>query len=621
VLALPRAAAGQAADPKSAFLQNLGQFSVALDGPFGDEGRVARAALDGMARGLDAWDATVRASEAAFAARLPGSSAADAARMHVAIGAAFLDRSRLQDALREFQAGSRLDPGRADVLMFQGLAYDQVIGDVDRAAASFRQAAALDPTNPVLAYLLGRTLSKSGRNAEALQAFQAVLHSPRTARGAPFIRLGLVQERSGVEPFFPPVLYAEGFALLQRGEFANALDAFRRSAAKDPLVENAVDFTDPLGLAASAFRNGDTDAAARYVRVGIEREPTRADAHQLLGRVLLTNRNDEEGLTQLRLAVTLGPGDERAHLALSDALVQLRRYPEAEDAFRAALKALPASGRAHYRLGRLYQRQNKTLEALGEFEAAAKLNPLIGANRLLQTIGALNAAQQNFDAALEAYSTRVDIHPNDADAHRSLGFTYSRLDRREEALAEFTVALWLAPDSPDVHVAMSQLYLKAGDYAAAADAARRAIAINPSNKQARYSLGTALMRLDKPDEATPEFDAFERLQAEDTAAAARQMTINGLRRDASIPALRKVLELAPDAASSHLELGVALVGAGQAAEAVAHLKAAAQLDDSVEAHDSLAAAYAALGQPGDSARELAASRLLRRAALLRETDR
>jgi Flp pilus assembly protein TadD len=202
---------------------------------------------------------------------------------------------------------------------------------------------------------------------------------------------------------------------------------------------------------------------------------------------------------------------------------------------------------------------------LAEYEAAAALNPLVGANRLLQTVGALQAAQQNFDAALQAYSTRVDITLNDPDAHRSLGYLYSRLDRRDEAFAEFAVALMIAPNAPDVHVAMSQLHLKNGDFDAAAEAARRAIALSPSNKQAHYSLATALMRLDRTAEAKPEFETFERLQAQETAASARQMTVNGLRREAAaslerrdyehaIAALRQALALAPGNADVREEL-------------------------------------------------------------------
>jgi tetratricopeptide (TPR) repeat protein len=531
-----RPALGQVADPKAAFFQSVARFGVALDGPASDDGRDVRAALDAMSRGLEQWDASLRSSESIFAANLPGSPPAAAARMHIAIGAAFLDRSRLQDALREFLAGSRLDPARADVFTFQGVSYDQILRDFDRAAASYRQAAALDPLSPVRAYLLARALAKGGRRADALEAYRTVLrlwrrdvaeHAPIPI-DTPFVQLGLVQERAGAEPFFPPVQYADGFVQLQRGDYAQAVETLKRA------------FEAPGS-----------------------------------------------------------PRDERTYLATADALVRQRKFLDAEAAFQDVIKAFPASGRAHYRLGRLYHRQNRTLEALAEYEAAAKLTPLVGANRLLQTIGALHAAQQSFDAALQAYATRVDIILNDPAAHRSLGYLYARLDRPDEAFAEFAIALVIAPGAPDVHVAMSQLHLKGGDFPAAADAARRALALNASSKQAHYTLGTALMRLEKPDEARPEFEAFERLQAEDTAAAARQMTINGLRREAAahvesreydraLAALRKALELAPNA---------------------------------FELHEQLASVYDALGQRESRERELTAADELRMDAAAREADR
>jgi tetratricopeptide (TPR) repeat protein len=562
--------------------------------------------------------------------------------MHVALGAAYLDRNRLTDALREFDAASRLDPTRAEVFVFEGLAHAQLANDARRAVESFRQAAALDPANPVRAYLLARALSKSGRHAEAREAYQTVLRlwSEGTGAGehaskaldAPFIRLGLLQERSGVEPFFPPVLYAEGFALLEHGEFAKALDEFGRAVARDPLVADAVDPREAMGLAATALRDGATDAAVRHLRVAIELEPTRAEAHRQLGRVLLVDRQYDEALRELQIAVRLNPSDERVHLALSDALIEARRYPEAERVLHDAIQAFPTSGRAHYKLARLYQRENQLLEALGEFEAAVKLNPLIGLNRILQTIGALNAAEQNFDAAVEAYSYRVDVHPNDPDAHQILGHTYSRLERSDEALAEFAVALLLKPDWPDTYVAMAQLYLKRGEYNAAVVAARQAIRRNASHKQARYTLATALLRLDKPDEAKPELEAFERLQRDETAALARQMTLNALRREASVRSdsgeyeravvvLRKALELAPEAAVSHLELGVALLKSGQPAEAIEHLQTAVRLQAPVEVHEHLAAAYAAVGRNEESRQELAVYQRLRREALQRASDR
>ena len=593
-----------------------------------------RTALENMTWGLEQWDETLRASEVALKAELPRAEPALAARMHVAVGAAYLDRTRVADALREFETASRLDSSRADVFTFQGLAHAQLGNDPGRAVPFLRKAAALEPSNPISAYLLGRALSQSGKEAEARQVFQTVLRSwresvakSRATPDTPFIRLSLVQERSGAEPFFPPVLYEEGFALLRQGEFSKALEAFGRAAVRDPLVANAVDPREAIGLAATAFRDGATDAAARHLRVAIELDPNRAEAHRLFGRVLLADRHDEEALKELQLAIRLAPGDERARLDLSDAFVELRRYPDAERALRDAIQVFPTSGRAHYKLARVYQRQNQSLEALSEFQAAVKEGPLIGLNRILQAIGAINVTQQDFAAAVEAYSTRADIHPNDPEAHEALGLTYSRIERNDEALAEFAVALVLRPGWPNIYVAMSQLYMRQGDVAAAADAAREAVNRDPTHRQARYALASALTRLDRPDEARREFDEYERLQADETAAFSRQMTINGMRREASVRSdnheyeravglLRNVLDLAPDAAS-HLELGVALLKSGQPAEALDHLKAAEKLEESLEVHQQLADAYEALGETEDSRREMATYQQLRREKLRR----
>ena len=214
-LASGRPAHGQIADPKTAFVERVARFGAAPD----------RASLDAMSRALEQWDTSLRSSEALFAANLPGSGSLAAARMHVAIGAAFLDRGRVQDALREFTGGAALDPGRADTFTFQGVAYDQLLRDFDQAAVAYSRAAALDPLGPARAYLAARALDKAGKRDEALARYRTVLqlwrrdatgHAP-IAVDTPFIQLGLVQEQPGAEPFFPPAPYAEGFALLQHG--------------------------------------------------------------------------------------------------------------------------------------------------------------------------------------------------------------------------------------------------------------------------------------------------------------------------------------------------------------------------------------------------------------------
>jgi tetratricopeptide (TPR) repeat protein len=616
--------AGQVADPKNDFIQALGRFSLGLDGTYGDEGHGIWASLDDMERGLKQWDATIRTYEAAMASEISGAEPHLAARMHAALGGVYLDRSRVTDALREFAAAGQLDPDRADVFTLLALAYNHPLAnDPSAATRAFRRAVALDPRDPVRAYMLARQLMKVGELEEArtaLRMFEGnrklqASDQSRTAVASPFVRPGL-QESPGIETFFPPALYAEGFALLQRGDYARAIDQFREAAARDPLAADPVEKMAAMGKAAAAFRDGSVPAAIQHLKVAIELTPDRAEPHRILGLVYLADEQYDNAVDEAMNAVRLSPGDERAHLALANAFMEAGRYPEAAQALRETIRALPASGRARYALGRVYQRQARQGEALSEFEEAVTFNPLLGLNSLYQTMGALNVRQQNSDGAIEAYSRRIDLIPNDADAHQELGDTYFRQGSDDEAQAEFEVVLMLKPDHSAAHAALAQLHLRAGRYADALEASRRTLELDPMHKQARYALATSLMRLGRTEEGKEEFQVFERLQADATAAQARDLELSAFKREASansangdhekaVSLLRKALELKPDEPVSHLNLGLALLRAGRPAEAIERFTSAVGLDAPFEVHKHLAEAYAALGQVDESRREQA----------------
>jgi tetratricopeptide (TPR) repeat protein len=623
LIAIPTLA-GQIADPKTDFIDALGRFSLGLEGTYGDEGKVIWASLDAMERGLKQWDATIRTYEAAMASQISGAEPRLAARMHSALGGVYLDRSRVTDALREFAAAGQLDPDRADVFTLLGLAYNHPLAnDPSAATRAFRRASALDPHDPVRAYMLARQLMKVGELEEARKALRVfeenrklqTADQRRTAVVSPFVRPGL-QESPGIETFFPPALYAGGFALLQRGDYNRAIAELREEAARDPLAADPVEKMAAMGKAAAAFRDGSVATAVQHLKVAIELTPDRAEPHRILGLVYLADEQYDNAVDEVTDAVRLSPGDERAHLALANAFMETGRYPEAEQALRETIRAFPASGRARYTLGRVYQRQARQREALSEFEEALTFKPLLGLNSLDQTMGALNVRQQNFDGAIEAYSRRIDVIPNDADAHQELGETYFRQGSDDEAQAEFEVVLMLKPDHPAAHAALAQLHLRAGRYADALEASRRTLELDPTHKQARYTLATSLMRLGRTEEGKEELQVFERLQGDATAAQARDLELGALKREASassangdhgkaVSLLRRALALKPDEAVSHLNLGLALLRAGQPAEAIVHFTSAVGLDAPVEVHKYLAEAYAAIGQIDESRRERA----------------
>ena len=492
LLSIPGPAAAQVADPKSAFVDAFTQFSFALEGAHGDEGARILSSLDALDQGLTQWDAAIRGYEAAVAGQPKDADPKLAGLAHMALGGIYLDRGRVADALREFTAASVLDPARADAYTLQGIANSPPFPDNAAAAVlAFQKAAALDPTDVASAYLLGRKLARAGRSEDAARAWRLVLENQKlradertVATAAPFMRFGIVEEKSGVEPFFPPAAYARGFSLLGRGEYAQAVASFRMAASGDPLV---ADQANRYGTkrAADAFRDGSIEAAIEQLQAAIELAPGRAEPHRVLGVVYLADEQYDRAIDELKKAVSLIAGDERARLSLADALVRADRFDAAEQSLRETIARLPESGRAHYSLARLFQRQGKQPEALKEFQAAVLFNPLIGLNGIYQTMGALAAARQNFDTALDAYSQRVEVQPNAADAHQELGDTYARVSRTDEALAEFAVALSIDPNRASAYSSLSQIYLRQGQYDAAVTAARRSLDIDPAQQQTR----------------------------------------------------------------------------------------------------------------------------------------
>jgi tetratricopeptide (TPR) repeat protein len=249
--------------------------------------------------------------------------------------------------------------------------------------------------------------------------------------------------------------------------------------------------------------------------------------------------------------------------------------------------------------------------AVHEFETAVTLDPLVGLDRLYETIGGLYVNQANFDSAVDAYAKRVDVNPNNADAHRKLGEIYFLQGRNDEALAEFGAALLIDPESSDALAGASQVYERLGRYAAVVDLSRRALALDASHNEARYALATSLMRLGNTDEGKNELEIFRRVEADTMANAQRQSELKVILRDAALglakdeyiaaaALLRKALTIDPNIASVPRNLGIALMKSGRYDEAVLALDRSLQLEDTAEVHQLLADAYRSLGRLADS---------------------
>jgi predicted Zn-dependent protease len=137
-----------------------------------------------------------------------------AARMHLALGGLYLDRLRVNEAIKELAAARATDPARPEVPLFQGLVHTQFTGDRSAATESLKAAHALSPNDPVRTYLLARHLIEIDQREAGVELLRQVQRSAdQIASGgptAPFIRLDLVREIPGIDPFLRRRRSADG---------------------------------------------------------------------------------------------------------------------------------------------------------------------------------------------------------------------------------------------------------------------------------------------------------------------------------------------------------------------------------------------------------------------------
>jgi tetratricopeptide (TPR) repeat protein len=608
-------AAAQIHQLKLQFVAALRAFTQAQAGMFGDEGGRLASSVDQMRATLNRWDGAVRDFEAAL------SDFFGHAEVHLALGTVFLDRHRVRDALREFQAAARRDSTRADIFAVQALAYG-LAGRTTDAAQALQRAATLDAGNAATWYTLGHYLLKLDRPEEARQALrkvhdavQRLVDDPRAgSTGVVFDRVDLLRQVAGVAPIFPLSLYTDGYGALREGDYAAAVAHFRRAISRDPLTAERADASQAVAQAATALREGRLSEAVERLESAVRERPDRAEARRSLGLAYWIDEQHERSLEQLNAAVRDRPDDERARILRADVLISAGRWDEAEQALKDTIRIIPDSAQAHYRLGQLHQRQGALDDAVEAFERSAALGPISGMDHLFQTIGGVYVNQSRLDRAVEAYMRRVEVNPNSAEAHRQLGEIYFLQGRQDEALAEFSVAALIEPANARAWAGLGQVHLRERRHEDAVAALQEAVARGAADVETRYALGTALIRAGRAEEGRRQLDTSQRMRVDLMAAGQLEFQLDAIRReglrhssagshDEALALLNRLVTAAPGSAVAHRDLGLALSRAGRLDEAVSSLTRAQQLEATAEGHAYLADAYRVLGNLEESRRQ------------------
>ncbi len=324
-------------------------------------------------------------------------------------------------------AGSKLqtrfgkEDDKLNELLIQGR--EQVdADDLAGAIATYRQAATLDDSNPLIFSAIGYLESSLGNYTEAIEAYQQA------------IALDADETRFH---------YALGYALAQNGQYAAAEAAYQDVVRLDANNLNAY-----LGLGATQFRQERyDDALAAYERAQTL-APNNLQIDGFLGSTLLQLGRYSESIEIFERVTARTPNNLNAHINLGTALLNVGRDEDAFLAFDRAERLTSDDGQLLFDLGQLLEERGDLERSTRYYRRASNLE---NSADLQLSIG--QALLNNDDPlyAILALREAISLSPESPEAHVFLAEALKAQNRRDEAIAELELArtLYENQDKPE----------------------------------------------------------------------------------------------------------------------------------------------------------------------------
>jgi len=313
----------------------------------------------------------------------------------------------------------------------------QTAGDLDAAAAAYRQFLATRPDNIEARSNLGVVLARLGRYSEAIEAYRMALGTD-ASRYAVRLNLGIALYKANqfVEAAreLDAVLGAQPDNLQARYLLADC-----RVRIGEP--DRAVGLLEPL----ESVRRDDTALAyllgMAYLRLKqpekgqvyidrILRKGDSAEARLMMGLAKREVQDLIGAIEDLRRAVELNPDLPSAHGLYAQVLLETGNRDSARGEFQEELKRNPLDFEANLYLGVLLKEEQEFESAMKHFTVALGVRPGdIGAR---YQIASLDLARHETESARERLEAIVEEAPEFVEAHVALATAYYRLKRREE---------------------------------------------------------------------------------------------------------------------------------------------------------------------------------------------
>jgi predicted O-linked N-acetylglucosamine transferase (SPINDLY family) len=401
-------------------------------------------------------------------------------------------------------------------------------GKLEEAAASYRQAIAINPNYAEAYNNLGNVLREQGFHQEAEHSLkQAILIKPGLANA--YCNLGSL--------------------LFEQGKMDEAIENFNKALELKPDVE--IIYRD---LSYALIQTGRHETAKRVIAKGIALNPGFADFHFFLGNMHWQEHELDEAVACYQRALTIQADYVEVFLNLGKVFQAQEKLSEAINCFSKALEIKPDMAYTHYDLGMAFQKQGALDKATDCYRKVLMLKPDFAEAYVI--LGIILKEQGEAGEAMMCYGRALELKPDLIEAHNNLGGIFKDRGMLDEAISCYQKALVNKPDSADVHYNLGVTFHELFRLDEAELSFRRALQNKLDYAEAYNNLGSTLQLLGRRDEA--EVCCRKALQIKpDYAEAHSNLGVileNLCRLDEAMASLRQALEIKPDFADAHSNL-------------------------------------------------------------------
>lgn len=304
--------------------------------------------------------------------------------------------------------------------------------------------------------------------------------------------------------------------------YDNLDDIIHARAAYQKVIELRKNFLDAYkSLCVLYVRCDEPDNAIEFAKKALEFEKEDYTLYYIIGTAYMSQKNFEESVKYLEKALELNPEHSQLYNNLGTSYITIGKLDKAYENFVKASEFDPENSITYFNIASILQLKNKHEEACEYFEKAYAIEP---SDSYLVALALSETKCGKYDSAITHYKTLISHHPEKDTYQYNLACCYELKEDYNYAIGILAHLVMLNPKSVSMAQKLANLYVKVNKPIQAKEIYEKILLQGNVNEDLYYEFAHICV-------VTNDTDKAEKI-------------------------LKKVVELNPDHAQAHKDLGV-----------------------------------------------------------------